>query len=301
MRTIAHPARPTLINWVEILALGVIWGASFLSVRIALDGLVPLWVASGRIVIAAVALGLLCLAIGQRLPSPRHDRRVWLHAMGMGFFTNALPFTLIAWAQQQVPSSFVGISMALVPLFTLVLAHTALPGERMTLPRLAGVALGLVGVVVLIGPDALTGGESGDLLARLTCVGVTLSYAIGAIITRRSPAVDPIAFSTASLFAALVMILPVTLLLEGLPQSLPAPASLAALAYLGLMPTAFATLLMVHVIRSAGPTFLTLTNYQVPVWSMIFGALILNESLPPTFLIALALILGGLALSRRAA
>ena len=300
MRTIAHPARPTLTNWVEILALGVIWGASFLSVRIALDGMTPLFVASGRIVIAAVALTLLCLVIGQRLPSLRHDRRVWLHAMGMGFFTNALPFALIAWAQQQVPSSFVGISMALVPLFTLVLAHSALPGERMTLPRLAGVALGLIGVVVLIGPGALAS-EGGDLLARLTCVGVTLSYAIGAIITRRSPTVDPIAYSTASMLTAMVMIVPVTLLVDGLPQTLPEPASLAALAYLGLMPTAFATLLMVHVIRSAGPTFLTLTNYQVPVWSMIFGALILQESLPPSFLLALALILGGLALSRRAA
>lgn len=298
MTAIATPTRPTLIHWIEILALGVIWGASFLCVSIALDGFSPLWVATGRIVLAALALGALCLALRLPLPGPRLQPGVWRHAIGMGFFTNALPFTLIAWAQQQVPSSFVGISMALVPLFTLALAHVALPGERMTLPRLAGVALGLVGVVVLIGPASLA---EGDLVARLTCIIVTLSYATGAIITRRSPPVDPIAFSTAALLAALVMILPLTLALEGLPASDVPLRAWAALAYLGLMPTAFATLLMVHVIRSAGPNFLTLTNYQVPVWSMIFGALILNEALAPSFLAALALILTGLALSRRAA
>ena len=298
MTDLTSPSQPSLLNWAEVFALGIIWGASFLSVRIALDGMHPLWIATGRIGIAALTLVLLSLAMGLRLP-PLAERKVWLHALGFAVFSNALPFTLIAWAQTHVQSSFVGISMALVPLFTLLLAHVLLPGERLTLPRAAGVALGLVGVVVLIGVGALDlGTDPLDMVARLACIGVTLSYAIGSIIARRSPRVDPIAFSTAALILAGVIMIPLTFAVEGGLPPRPPLRSLLALVYLGLMPTALATLIMVHVIRSAGPTFLTQTNYQVPVWSVLFGVMILSEPLPPQFLAALGLILTGLAVSR---
>lgn len=298
MSTIAHPSHPTLSNWIEITALGVIWGASFLSVRFALDGFAPLWIASLRIVIAALALLAFARARGLRLPG-RDQTRVWAHVTGFAIFSNALPFTLIAWAQQHVLSSFVGISMALVPLFTLGLAHFLLPGERLTLPRVAGFVLGLVGVAVLIGPGAFAAlGTDLEPVARLACIGATLSYAIGSIVTRRCPPVDPVAYSTASVLVAALIMLPVTLALAGLPQGVPGLHATLAMLYLGLMPTAAATLLMVHVIRTAGPTFLTQTNYQVPVWSVIFGLVILSEPLPGRFLAALALILAGLAVSR---
>lgn len=295
----AAPTAPTAINWIEIVVLGVIWGGSFLSVHLALDGFGPLGVASGRIVVAAVALSLLCLIRRLPLPSLRRQRSVWWHALGMAFFTNALPFTMLSWAQQHVSTGFTGITMALVPLFTLILAHVLLPGERLTLGRLAGFALGLCGVVVLIGADALhTGGGQMEPIARLVCVAATVSYAIGSIITRRCPPVDPIAFSTTALLLGCMLIVPAMLSFEGLPQTLPPPSAILALLYLGLLPTAVATLLMVHVIRTAGPTFLTQTNYHVPVWSVVFGITLLGEPVRPQFLIALGLILLGLLVSR---
>lgn len=297
MTDIAAPHRPGLVNWAEVVTLGVIWGASFLSVRIALDGVAPLWVATGRIAIGAMTLALLLVVLRIPLP-PRSDRRLWRHIAGFAVFSNALPFTLIAWAQQHVQSSFVGISMALVPLFTLGLAHVFLPDEKLTLPRVAGFVLGLVGVVVLIGTEGLTLGSGAlELVARLTCIVVTLSYSIGSIIARRSPRSDPIAYTAASVILAGVAMVPLTLALAGMP-AWPGARPALALAYLGLFPTALAALIMVHVIRSAGPTFLTQTNYQVPVRSVIFGTLILAEPLPPQFLVALGLILGGLAVSR---
>ncbi|MEZ5750850.1 MAG: EamA family transporter [Paracoccaceae bacterium] len=293
------PRGPSVVNWIEIFALGVIWGGSFLSVRLALEGFTPFTVAAGRIVIATVALGLLCWLRGLRLPG-KGQHKVWLHAMGMAFFTNALPFSLIAWAQQHVTSGFAGISMALVPLFTLVLAHYLLPNERLSVPRMIGFGFGLCGVVVLIGTDALhPHGGALEPVARVLCIAATCSYAIGSIITRRCPPVDPVVFSTTALIGASAMIVPVALLVDGIPAVPPSGAMLALL-YLGLMPTAFATLLMVHVIRTAGPTFLTQTNYHVPVWSVILGTLVLSEPLPAQFVIALGLILTGLAISRRA-
>ena len=292
-------SRPTLINWVEIFALGIIWGASFLSVHVALNGIGPFSVAAGRIAIAATALLLLCFVRRLPLPSFTHDRKIWLHALGMGFFSNVLPFSLLSWAQQHVTSGFAGITMALVPLFTLILAHFLLPGERLTVNRFIGFALGLVGVFVLIGTNAFeAAGAELEPIARIVCIVSTLCYAIGSMITRRSPPVDPIAFSTAALLLAAAMIVPLALLVEGVPRQMPPPSALAAMAYLGLLPTAVATLILVHVIRTAGPTFLTMTNYHVPVWSVIFGTLILAEPLPPQFLIALALILLGLLVSR---
>ncbi|MCW1934469.1 DMT family transporter [Pararhodobacter zhoushanensis] len=215
MTDISSPSKPSLLNWLEVVALGIIWGGSFLSVRIALDGMQPLWIATGRIALAALTLGALSMAMGLRLP-PLAERKVWLHALGFAVFSNALPFTLIAWAQTHVQSSFVGITMALVPLFTLVLAHGFLPGERLTLSRMAGVALGLVGVVVLIGVGALDmGSNTLDKVARIACIGVTLSYSVGSIITRRSPRVDPIAFSTAALILAGMIMVPLTFAVEG--------------------------------------------------------------------------------------
>jgi drug/metabolite transporter (DMT)-like permease len=299
MSHVTAPSRPSLINWIEIFALGVIWGGSFMSVHVALNGIGPLGVTTGRIIIGALALSLLCLFRRLPLPSLRHNRKVWVHAFGMAFFSNVLPFTLLSWAQQYVTSGYAGITMALVPLFTLGLAHLLLPGERLTLQKIIGFVIGLVGVAILIGTDALAVvGADLEPVARVVCVGATLSYAIGSIITRRCPPVDPIAFSTAALLMASVVITPIALLVEGVPQALPPLSALIALAYLGLLPTAMATLILVHVIRTAGPTFLTMTNYHVPVWSVVFGTLILAEPLPPQFLIALGLILLGLLVSR---
>lgn len=295
----AAPSTPSLTNWLEIAALGVIWGASFMAIHLALDGFGPMTIAAGRIALGAMVLLAICRAIGLRLPSWRDQRGVWLAAIGMGFFSNVLPFSLLSWAQQHVTSGFAGISMAMIPLITLSLAHFFVPGERMTTFRLIGFVFGLLGVAVLIGTDAVaSGGGTMEPLARILCLSSTLSYATGAIITRRSPTCDPVAFSGAALLSASLMIVPLALWAEGLPDANPPLHAIGALVYLGLMPTAAATLLLVHVIRTAGPTFLSQTNYHVPLWSVVFGTLILAEPLPAQFLAALGLILAGLAVSR---
>jgi drug/metabolite transporter (DMT)-like permease len=296
------PAAPALSDWLLVGALGMIWGASFMSVSVALAGYGPLTVAAGRIALAALALMAVARLTGHRLPDPRTGAgaRIWGFAIAMGLFSNALPFFLLAWGQQHVASGFAGITMAAVPLFVLGLAHVFVPGERLTPTRLAGFGLGLVGVWLLIGGEALlrAGSEVEDL-ARLACLGAAACYAVGSIVTRRAPPASLVTFSAAALLAAAAMILPVALTLEG-PPALPAAGVLPTLAlvYLGLGPTALATLILVRVIRSAGPGFLSQVNYHVPVWSVIFGVTLLGETLPPQFLAALGIILAGLALSR---
>lgn len=291
------PQRPGALNWAMLLALGMIWGASFLSVRIALEGFGPFTVAAGRISIAALILLVHVRLTGRSLPPA--SLRLWAHVAGFALFSNALPFSLLSWAQQIVPSAFAGVTMAAVPLLVLPLAHLFVPGERLTPVKAAGFLCGFSGVVLLIGPGEIArAGLGGDVVARLACIAAAGCYAIGSIVTRTAPPTGQVGFSAAALALAAVVMVPLALALEGLPPAVPDPAALAALAYLAVAPTALATLMLVHIIRSAGPSFLSLVNYQVPVWAALFGALALGEALPANLLTALGLILGGLALAQ---
>ncbi len=294
---VARRPAPSPLAWLLLGLLGLIWGGSFLGVAFALRGFGPLSIAAGRIGIAAVILVALVVATGTGLPpiGTARGRRIWLHCCGMGFFSNALPFALLSWAQERVTSGFAGISMAVVPLLVLPLAHVFVPGERMTWAKVAGFAVGFAGVAVLIGPVA--GGAEGAGLARLACIAASCSYAIGAIITRMAPPGPFLAFGAGGLLVAAALIVPPALVLEGLPAAPPLPAVLGVL-YLGIFPTAVATVMLVFVVQSAGPSFMSLVNYQVPVWAVILGLVFLGEALPPQFLGALALILAGLALSQ---
>jgi drug/metabolite transporter (DMT)-like permease len=297
---IVQAPRPSPVAWAALFALGLIWGGSFLGVSLALTGFGPLGVAASRIVIAAAILGGVALVGGPGLPPTRTalGRRIWLHCLGMAVFSNVLPFTLLSWGQLRVTSGFAGISMAVVPLLVLPLAHVFVPGERMTPRRVAGFVVGFVGVVLLVGTGSGgAGGDGADGLARLACVAASCCYAVGAIITRRAPAGPHLAFAAAGLLIAATLILPLALFVEGVP-AFPPPAALAGVLYLGVLPTAFATVLLVYVIQSAGPSFLSLVNYQVPVWAVLIGMVVLGEDLPPQFIAALALILTGLSVSQ---
>ncbi len=286
---------PSVADWALLLTLGLIWGASFMAVTVATAGFGPLSITAGRIGLGALILLAVLPLVRVGLPV----RTSLKHAAGLGFFSMALPFFLLSWSQTRLPSGFVGVSMAMSPLLTLVLAHFLIAGERATPRKLLGIAVGFGGVVLLIGGEAFTpAGGPEEFLARLAAAGAAASYALGAIITRRAPrAADPVGFAALATALAALMVVPPALLLEGLPALPPVPA-LTALVFLGLIPTALANLMLVAIIRSAGPSFVSLVNYQVPLWSVLFGWAFLAESLPPGVFAALGLILAGLGLTQ---
>lgn len=287
---------PTLANWISIMALGLIWGGTFMVVSIALRGYGPVTVACARTTLGAMALLLLVAVL--RRPFPSVTGPLMGFVIAIGILTSALPFMLLSWGQQHVPSAFAGLSMAVLPLFVLPLAHWLVPGDRLTFRKAGGFGLGLIGAIVLLGPGiAAAGGGDLEALGRLTCLTAPLCYAFGSIATRRCPPIDGMWLSALSLVVGAVLLIPAMLLTEGLPAA-SAPLPMAAIVFLGLVPTGFAALLRVQVIRSAGPSFMTLVNYQVPVWSMIFGWAVLSEDLPGRFFAALALIALGLAVSQ---
>ncbi|MCT8160932.1 DMT family transporter [Pseudoruegeria sp. SHC-113] len=292
--------RPTPLNWLSIATLGFVWGGTFMVIEIAIRGFTPLQVAAGRSLFGALTLLAVCAVTGRSLPRLRDPRggTVWLCAIAMGLLSTAIPFFLISWAQTRVTSAFAGVSMAMIPLLVLPLAHVFVPSERLSASKLAGFALGFAGTVLLVGGGAFAAsGSDGEIWGRLACVLAVISLASGAIITRLCPPTRVLPLAAASLLVSALLMGPVALLVDGWPQA-PGRAPLLALLFLGIVPTALMIWLRTTVIRSAGPSFMTLTNYQVPVWSILFGHLVLGEPVPPQLTLALALILAGLALSQ---
>lgn len=291
------PQNPGLTNWLLIAVLGLVWGGAFMSVRVSLDGYGPWTVAAGRTALGSVTLAVIGAALGQglhKMPSAR----AWRFAAIIGTGAIALPFALLSWGQQFVPSAFAGVAMGAVPLLVLPLVYLFSPEEGIGPRRVIGMVLGFVGLFILIGPGAAAStGADNEWLGRLACLGAAACYAGGSVVTRRAPKMPPIAFATATLLIAAVILTPIALVFEGMPMRYPTTPTLA-LIYAALLPTALAAVIRVWVITSAGSLFMSLTSYQVPVWSVVLGVSLMDEALPPQLFLALAIILAGIGLSQ---
>lgn len=276
--------------------LGLIWGATFLLTEIALTALPPLWIASGRIGFAMVLTVAVWRLRGGALFLS--ERTAWPSLALIGALASAVPFTLLAWGQQYVTAGFAGVSMAGVALMVLPLAHFLVPGERMHWRRAIGFVVGFAGVVLLIGGQAFaSSGAALEPLGRAACVGAAACYAVSSVAMRRLPPVDPIGLAAVPLMVGSAVVLPAAWIVEG-PPPVPSWEILGVVVVLGLVPTAGANLLRVLVIRSAGPVFMSLVNYQVPVWSVMLGVLLLDEPFELSLLAAMGLILAGLLVSQ---
>ena len=218
--------------------------------------------------------------------------------MAIGVLSSALPFSLLSWGQTHVTSGFAGVSMASIALLVLPLSHFFVPGEKMTLRRTIGFLIGFGGVALLIGPEALApSGSDMELLGRVFCVLAASCYAISSVIIRRLPPIDPLGLAAIPLIIGAITSLCFALTIEGPPPAI-STNTLWIILYLGLVPTAGANLLRILTIRSAGPVFMSLTNYQVPLWSVILGIVILGEAPRQNLFLAMTLILIGLCLSQ---
>jgi drug/metabolite transporter (DMT)-like permease len=286
--------RPTMgpREWLLLVVLSLLWGGSFFFAEVALAELPPMTVVLARIGLAALALNLLVLASGRRLP---RSPRLWGAFLVMGALNNLLPFSLIVWGQTQIASGLAAILNATTPLFTVVLAHVLTRDERLTPARLAGVAAGLAGVVLMIGPAAL-GGAGAGVLAQLACLAAALCYALAGIFGRRFRGQPPLITATGQVSAGALMVLPLALLADQ-PWTLPAPGAMtfAALAGLALLSTALAYVIYFRILAAAGATNLLLVTFLIPISALLLGTWLLHEMVMPRQLAGMALIGLGLA------
>ena len=290
-------------EWLSLMVLTMLWGSSFLFTKIAVTALPVAWVVTARLGLGALVLVGLARLLRQAVPS---GLRLWLFFGLMAVLGNLLPFSLITWGQRFIDSGLAGILMAVMPLATLGLAHVFVPGERLTGNRVLGFLIGFVGVVVLIGPQALLaiGGDRGPLLPMLAVLAGALSYGTSAILARVKPPSDALPTAAATIALAALLSVPHGLDTWSGPRFAAAtaaltPAVLGALLFLGLFSTATAMVVYFRLIRTAGPSFTSQMNYLIPLWAVGIGILFLGEEPTAGHLLGLVLILAGILWSRR--
>ena len=288
----------TLNDWLLLFALVAMWGSSFMFNGIAVSSLPPLAIVAGRVGIAAIVLIVFVYASGRRLPAL--DRHWWPFVV-VALIGNAIPFYLITWGQQVVESALAGILMAFMPLATIVLAHFLVAGEHMTRQRALGFAGGFFGIVLLMGPAALAGigGDAVRIVSQLAVLGGALCYAMQSVLTRLIIKGDVLVAAAATLLVASLIVVPMALWQTPLSTLAPRWQSVAAVCWLGVVPTAIATVLYFQLIRSAGPSFMSVVNYLSPGVAVMLGLWIMGEQPSPNAYLGLALILIGIAVARR--
>ena len=283
-------------HWLLLLAIVIFWGSAFGVNEIAIRDFTPLVLVSGRLILAALILTALLSFRGVSLP---RSVRFWLFSLAMAIIGNALPFWLITHAQLTIDSGLTGILMAVMPLSTLLLAHIFLPDEKLSGRKMIGFLLGLIGIVVLIGPEALLEleGQGTAFWAQAAALLAALCYAANAIIARRRPAFDPITAAAGTMIVGALIMAPLggrDLPAEVMQASL---TGLAAGAALTIMASVIAPIMFFKLIAVAGPGFTAFMNYLIPLWAILLGFVVLGEEPRWSALLALCLILCGLAIS----
>jgi drug/metabolite transporter (DMT)-like permease len=290
------PARSPRVA-AQFTLLAITWGASFLFIKIGLEGLSPAQVVLGRLSGGALALGAISALTRAALP---RSPVVWAHATVVGLLLCVVPFLLFAWAEQHISSGLASIYNATTPLMTMLVAVLALPEERPTRWRLAGLLCGLLGVLVVLGPWHGVAAASG--IAQAACLAATASYGIAFVYLRRflAPRQLP-ALVVATLqvgIGALVMIA-LTPAIATEPVRLTARV-VVSMAILGVLGTGLAYVWNTNVVSAWGATTASAVTYATPVVGVLLGILILGEHLSWNQPLGALLVIAGIVLTRRA-
>jgi drug/metabolite transporter (DMT)-like permease len=287
----------TLSDWALLLALVAMWGSSFMFNKLGVATVPPLTLVAARLAIGALTLVVLLYAKGIRLPPAG---AIWIAYAVLGLVGNALPFFLITWGQQVVDSAVAGILMAVMPLATLVLAHFLVRGERMTVPRVTGFVLGFAGIVLLMEAPAFTGSDSAalQLISQLSILCGALCYSANSVMARLLVRSDFLTAAAGTLLVSAVLAVPLAVAFDAPWRLQPSASSTAAIVWLGVGPTAVATIFYFKLISAAGPTFMSLVNYLSPPVAVLLGVTLLGEHPGVNAYAGLALILSGIALSQ---
>ena len=270
-----------------LVALSAIWGSSFLFIKVGVEELEPAVVVCGRLLVGALVLLPVALARG----GLSGLRAMLVPIAVLGALNNALPYWLLSFAETRIDSGLAAVIQAAAPIFTVLLAIRVDPSQRVTGLRLAGVGLGFVGVVLLVGLQ-----EGGELLGAVAVVGTALCYAVSVLYAGRAiRSFSPLDVSIGQLTVGALLTLPAALVQW--PAETPSAKVVGAVLVLGVLGTGVAYLLYFALIVRAGASRAILVTYLVPAFALVYGWLILGEPVTTSALAGLALILGGTALA----
>ena len=278
--------------WLLLIVLSVLWGGSFFFAEVALKELEPLTIVFGRVSLAALALIGFVYLSGERMPG---GLKAWGPFFIMGGLNNLIPFSLIVWGQTHIDSGLASVLNATTPLFTVALAHLLTADEKLSANKGLGIVCGIVGVAVLIGPDALDG-LGGQVWGKVAVLAGAVSYAFAGIYGRRLGHLPTSVAAAGMLSGSSVMMLPLVMMVGTPMAAATAGAStLLSVAGLALLSTALAYMIYFHILARAGATNLLLATFLIPVSALALGILVLGERLSPAAALGMGLIFIGLA------
>ncbi|WP_030416380.1 DMT family transporter [Streptomyces sp. NRRL S-1448] len=288
--------RPHARGWqVRFAILALIWGFSFLFIKVGTQSFAPLQVTLGRVTFGALVLVTILVIKRERLP---RSARTWGHLAVAAFFLNVLPFSLFAYSELTIPSTLAGICNATSPLWGMALSVVALSEDRPTRRRVAGLGIGFLGVLTVLG--AWQGFAGTDLTGTAMALGASLSYPIGWIYVRRTLAGTShshLSMSSTQLLLATAQLAVITPLFTTAPTGYPILPLLAVFA-LGALGTGFAFLLQYGLVAEVGPTTAQMVTYFVPVIATAAGVALLNERLSWNTPVGALIVLAGAALTQ---
>lgn len=292
----AAPARRPAVDWrLRFAALSLIWGFSFLLIKVGTDAYAPFQVTLGRLLSGTAVLAVVMAVKRERLP---RSVRTWGHLAVAAFFLNALPFSLFAYAELSIPSTLAGICNATSPLWGMALSLVALSEDRPTRRRVAGLGLGFLGVLTVLG--AWQGFSGLDFGGTAMALLASLSYPVGWIYVRRTLAgsgASTLALTGSQLFLGTVQLAIVTPLFTGVPGGFPVLPTLAVVA-LGALGTGLAVLLQYGLVNEVGPTTAQMVTYFIPVIATAAGVAVLGERLSWNTPVGALIVLAGAALTQ---
>jgi drug/metabolite transporter (DMT)-like permease len=294
------PARSSTVV-LMFAALSLVWGASFLFMKVAVDSFDPAQVALGRIILGSVTLATIMALTRRRWP---REGRLWVHMIVVAVFFCLLPFLLFAWAAQSLPSGLSAILNATTPLWTTLVAVVVLPSERMTARRLVGVIIGAIGVAIVMGVwDVVSSAEfAASLPAQLACLGATASYGIALGWMRRfitgTHTHDSVTIASTQMAVAGVLALAL-LPVIGLSPVAWAPAPVLALVALGCLGTGIVYVWNTRVVTEWGAVGASTVTYVIPVVGVALGIIVLGERFTLNELIGAFIVIGGVLLVQR--
>ena len=287
-------AQSTVKHWALLGYLVLVWGFAFALIAVALESFHPLFIVWCRLWMGALIIWCVCRWRHQRW---RLGREWWPRLTLLSLTGNIIPFSLIAWAEQSVPSAEVGILMALMPIATLLLAHWLLEHEPLTWRRFAGVVVGFAGVALLVGDDLFSAGASGQWPGQVAALLAAVSYAFNGVYAKRLPAQEPVALSVGTLgVGSILLAVPALWAQFAGPGFDVTVGATSVLIVLGVMATGVATWCYFVVVTERGPGFLSTINYLIPAVAFAAGTVLLAEPWGWEHLIALGMILVGVSL-----
>jgi drug/metabolite transporter (DMT)-like permease len=287
----------SFVEWALFVGLGLLWGTSFMWIKIALEDVGPFTLVAWRLLFGV--LGMVLVLLFRRVRWPR-QARTWLNLAVLGLINNALPFLLISWGELTVDSAVASVINSTVPLFTLIIAHVMLDDDRMTMSRIGGLTLGFLGVLLLMSRDFNAESLTTGLLGQVAILVAALSYGAGGVFARRTlRQVDPVLQAAVPLLVADLAIWPLAYSFE--PGSLVPTAGLtwASLMWLGLLGSCVAYLIYFVLLHRVGPTRTTTVTYIVALLGVILGVVILGERLDWRLVLGALIVVSGIALVNR--